>query len=394
MKIVYLDCSSGISGDMLLGALVDAGSSLEVIQTGLQSLGLGDCRVTCTDVKRQGFRAKKIRVEHPPQHVHRHLHHITQMIDGSSLDANQKELAKRVFVRLAEAEARVHGTTIEKVHFHEIGAVDSIADIVGTAIAWSLLRPDRVYCAPVPVGGGTVQIAHGRVAVPAPATAELLKGIPLATSTVQAELTTPTGAALLATLVDEFTGMPAMTVQTIGYGAGERDLKEQPNILRLFIGETAPEIVSDVVWVLETNLDDTSGEILGHTMTKLLEAGALDVFMTPIQMKKNRPGVILTTLCHGQLVEKLERILFRETGSLGIRRWPASRHKLSRHTVTVQTPWGPVQGTVAELETGVRCFSPEYDSCRQLAQQSGLALRQVYEAARAAFQSMAVPKTE
>jgi len=392
MKVVYLDCSSGISGDMMLGALVDAGAPLDVIERGVQSLGLPQCRITRQEVKRRGCRATKIQVEHPAEHAHRHLHHITDMIDRSSLTQPQKDLAKRIFTRLAEAEACVHGTTVAKVHFHEVGAVDSIADIVGTAIAWTILAPDRAYCSPVATGAGTVEIAHGRVAVPAPATAELLKGIPLATSPVQVELTTPTGAALLATLVDEFTGMPAMTIETIGYGAGQRDLSEQPNILRLFVGQAAPTTASDVVWVLETNIDHAPGELLGHAMTKLLEAGALDVFVTPIQMKKNRPAVTLTVLSPPPLIEKLERIIFRETGSLGIRRWPASRHKLPRQPWVVQTPWGPVQGTVAEMEDGYRSFSPEYDSCRQLAEQNQLPLRTVYEAAQAAFVSCPPPE--
>ncbi|GIW95695.1 MAG: UPF0272 protein [Pirellulaceae bacterium] len=385
MKVVYIDCHSGISGDMMLGALVDAGVPLEAIQAGIDSLGLPECRLESSIVKRKGFRATKISVRHADQKAHRHLHHITELIDRSSLTDRQKILARQLFTRLGEAEARVHNTTIEKVHFHEVGAVDSIADIVGVAIAWDLLAPERTYCSPVPVGGGTIQIAHGSVSVPAPATAELLKGIPLAESSVPCELTTPTGATFLATLVDQFGPMPAMTVDAIGYGAGDRDLAEQPNLLRIFVGQSEEGVASDVVWVLETNLDDVPAELIGHCMNRLCEAGALDVFATAVQMKKNRPGVQLTVLCDRPAVEKLEAIIFRETGTLGIRRWQTSRHTLPRRRHVVSTAWGPVQGVVAQTPDGHTLFSPEYDSCRLLAEQHGVALREVYQAAVMVF---------
>ncbi len=388
MKVVYLECQSGISGDMMLGALVDAGVPLDVLQAGLDSLGLPLCRLEKENVKRKGFRATKIRVQHADEKSHRHLHHITALIDRSSLNERQKTLARQIFGRLAEAEARVHDTTIEKVHFHEVGAVDSIADIVATAIAWDIVDPQLVCCSPVPVGGGTVEIAHGRVAVPAPATAELLKGIPLAPSNIPFELTTPTGAALVAALVHRFGPMPAMTIESIGYGAGDRDLTEQPNVLRLFVGQASEtELRSDVIWVLETNLDSIPGEIVGHCVHLLLEAGALDVFTSSIYMKKNRPGILLSVLCEGPVVERLESIIFRETGTLGIRRWPTQRHKLPRRLHAVLTPWGPVQGTVAQWSDGREVFAPEYDSCRQLAEQHRIALREVYEAAQWAFRS-------
>ncbi len=385
MKIAYLDCSSGISGDMTLGALVDAGIPLDPIQSGVSSLGLPEIRITSEEVKRHGFRATKIRIAHPPEKAHRHLHHITDMIDASALTGTQKELAKRIFTRLGEAEAKVHGTTIRKVHFHEVGAIDSIADIVGAAIAWDLLGVERIYCSPVPVGQGEIEIAHGRVGLPAPATAELLKGIPIAASVARAELTTPTGAAILATLVDEFGGVPAMSIEAIGYGAGDRELTEQPNVLRLFVGEAASHAVSDVVWVLETNLDDVSGEVIGHCLTRLGEAGALDVYTTAIQMKKNRPGVKLTVLCRAEQMEKLERIVFKETATLGIRRWAASRHKLERRPHLVDTAFGSVAGKLAVLENGEISFSPEFEACRTIAQDKQVALREVYDAARQAF---------
>lgn len=390
MRVAYLDCSSGISGDMTLGALVDAGVPVEDIQRGLDSLGLPNCRLVASEVKKHGFRATHIEVLSEPEHKHRHLHHITDMIDRSTLSAPQQQLAKRIFIRLGEAEAKVHGTTLEKVHFHEVGAVDSIADIVGSAIGWQLLGIDRVVCSPVPTGRGTVQIAHGRVSIPAPATAELLTGIPLAESTVQAELTTPTGAAILATLVDQFGGVPSMRIDTIGYGAGTRDLDEQPNVLRLLLGdgdESSGDATwqEDQVWILETNLDDVPGEWIAHCVQCLQDAGALDVYLTPIQMKKNRPAVILAAMCRAADITALERIIFAETASLGIRRWLARRHTLPRCPCDVETAWGRVAGKLATLADGTASFTPEYESCRQLAAATGRPLRDIYRAAQQAF---------
>ncbi len=386
MKLAYLDCASGISGDMTLGALLDAGVPLEPIQAGIDSLGLAGCRLEVSEVRKKGFRATKLSVVHEPEHAHRHLHHITDMIDGSRLTDRQKELARRIFTRLGEAEAKVHGTTLQKVHFHEVGAVDSIADIVGSAIAWDLLGVDRIVSSPIPTGTGFVTIAHGRVSIPAPATAELLRDIPLAASEIQAELTTPTGAAIVATIAEQFGPLPPMRIQHIGCGAGDRDLEEQPNLLRLLVGQTEDHPLTDQVWVLETNLDDVSGEVVGHCAERLADAGALDVYTTPIQMKKSRPAVKLTVLAAATEVEQLESILFRETGTLGIRRWQASRHKLQREAAEVETPWGTVAGKTARLADGTRRFSPEYDACRQLALEHGVPLHEVYEAARRAFE--------
>jgi len=385
MKIAYLDCISGISGDMMLGALVDAGVELSGIQAGIDSLGLPDCRIEAEEVKKRGFRATKVSVLYEPEHVHRHLHHITDMIDGSSLTARQKELAKQIFTRLGEAEAKVHGTTIRKVHFHEVGAVDSIADIVGAAIGLDQLGAERVVCSPIPTGCGFIRIAHGRVSVPAPATAELLKGIPLAPSTVEAELTTPTGAAIASTVACEFGPLPAMKIEEIGCGAGSRDLDTQPNILRLVVGTAVEPLASDQVWILETNLDDISGELVGHTTTALLEAGALDVYTSAIQMKKNRPGVVLSVICQPGDIQPLEEIIFRETTTLGIRRWPVSRHKLDRGAHAVETPLGRIEGKLAFWREGRVNFSPEYESCRRAAAECQVPLKDVYEAARRAF---------
>lgn len=385
MKIAYLDCASGISGDMTLGALVDVGVDLATIQAGIDSLGLPTCRLVTEEVHRHGFRATNLTVQHEPEHAHRHLHHITDMIDASSLADQQKELAKRIFTRLGEAEAKVHGTTIRKVHFHEVGAVDSIADIVGAAIAWDLLGVDRIVCSPVPTGKGFIEIAHGRCSIPAPATAELLSGIPLAASDVEAELTTPTGAAIVACMADEFGALPAMTIDTIGIGAGDRDLAQQANVLRLVVGHADDVLASDRVWVLETNLDDVSGELIAHCTDALLAAGALDVYTTAIQMKKNRPAVKVTVLCDAVDISNIESIIFRETTSLGVRRYQVDRHKLPREAHSVQTRWGTVAGKLAELPGGDKSFAPEYDSCREIAAQQNVPLKEVYNAAVKAF---------
>jgi len=395
MKIAYLDCQSGISGDMTLGALVDAGVDLAALQAAVDSLGFPQpCRLTSSQVKRNGFRAAKVSVEYEPEPAHRHLHHITGMIDASDvLTARQKDLAKRIFTKLGEAEAKVHGTSIRQVHFHEVGAVDSIADIVGSAVGWDLLGVDKIYCSPVPTGRGFVEIAHGRCGIPAPATAELLKGVPIAESTVECELTTPTGAAILATLVESYGSLPSMRVERIGYGAGNRDMPSQANILRLFVGETTESAATDQVWVVETNLDDVSGEVIGYAVTKLWEQGALDVTTTAISMKKNRPGVTVTVLCQAADIEKIEQVLFRETGTLGVRRWPVSRHKLNRRPHTVETSYGPIAGKLGWMPGLEPSFSPEFEACRKAAEAKGVPLKDVYEAALRAFEAAKGPPT-
>ncbi|HEX5471933.1 MAG TPA: nickel pincer cofactor biosynthesis protein LarC [Lacipirellulaceae bacterium] len=400
MRIAYLDCASGISGDMTLGALVDAGVELTAIQTGIDSLGLPSCRLVASEVKKQGFRATQIAVEQEPEHKHRHLHHITAMIDGSVLNDRQKDLAKRIFKTLADAEAKVHGTTIEKVHFHEVGAVDSIADIVGSAIGFDLLGIDRITCSPVPTGRGFVEIAHGRCSIPAPATGELLRGVPLTPLDVEGELTTPTGAAIVAALANVFGPLPAMTVDRIGYGAGQKDFSH-PNILRLFVGEVASASVphaastpdhrprTEAIVLLETNLDNASGETIGHAIDRLWAAGALDVSITPIQMKKSRPGVIVSVQTRPADVDRLEAVLFAETPTLGVRRSTVIRSVLAREQATVQTPWGPASGKVAFLPDGTRRFTPEYDAAHRLAEEGGTSLAEVIAASQEAIRSRA-----
>lgn len=376
---------------MILGALVDAGVPLAEIQRIVDSLGLPPCPLEAKEVRKVGFRATQVVVHAPEERRHRHLHHILEMIDRAALSSRAKDWAKRIFTRLGEAEAKVHGVPLEKVHFHEVGAADSIVDIVGSVFALDYLGVDRVFASAIPTGTGTIRIAHGEVAVPAPATAELLRGVPILPCEVAMEMTTPTGAAFITTLAASFGSFPAMKVEKIGYGAGSRDVPNRANVLRFFLGEgvgperQSPGLQSERVWVLQANFDDLSGEVLGYVLERLWEHGVLDLFTTPVHMKKNRPGVELTVLCTEDRFDNVERILFEETTTLGVRFWPVERHILSRESAAVTTPWGPVQGKLRRLPSGESEFSPEFEACREVARRSGVALRKVFEAAEAAF---------
>lgn len=398
MRIAYLDCASGISGDMTLGALVDVGIELAELQAGIDSLGLPSCKLVATEVKKQGFRATQIVVEHEPEHAHRHLSDITRLINQSNLTESQQKLARQIFTKLGEAEAKAHGTSIEKVHFHEVGAVDSIADIVGSAIGWDLLGVQEVHCSPIPTGSGFIQIAHGRCAIPAPATAELLRGIPLAEfpddKPVIGELTTPTGAAIVKSMAKSFGAMPAMTIDRIGYGAGQKDF-DHANVLRLVIGDRSESPTgspgfnqatpASSIVLLETNLDDLSGEQLGDCIERLWQAGALDVAVTPIQMKKQRPGAMLSVQSTPAMADDLANLIFRHTTALGLRRQVVDRMVLPRKSVKVETPWGETSGIVATLPDGNERFTPEYADCKALADQAGVTLSEVSMAAIAKY---------
>ena len=387
MRIAHFDCFSGISGDMTLGALIDAGVDADAVRAGVDSLGL-PITLEIAKIRKGGFAATEVRVEAPEEHVHRHLPDVEEILGRGRLTDRQRDLALRIFRRLAEAEAAVHGMPLEKVHFHEVGALDSIADIAGAAVGLDLLGVERFTSRSVPTGHGMVQCAHGLMPIPAPGTAELLKGAPLAPSSLKAELTTPTGAAILMSVVSEWVEQPVMTVERIGHGAGRREFVEQPNLLRLFVGTAAGSPAaeeSDRIWVLETNLDDVPAEVIGYCFEQLFAAGALDVFSTPIQMKKNRPGVLLSVLAAEAALPALEAILFRETETFGVRRYPVQRSKLRREARTVQTPWGPIRGKRGWREGGPEVFTPEYEDCARAARQHGVALHEVYATVRRAY---------
>jgi uncharacterized protein (TIGR00299 family) protein len=286
---------------------------------------------------------------------------------------------------VAEAEATVHGSTVEQVHFHEVGAIDSIVDIVGAAVGFDLLGADQIVCSPVPTGRGHVQIAHGVCPIPAPGTAELLKGIPLADVPIEAELTTPTGAAIVRTVVDQFGALPAMTIERVGYGAGTMEFPSRANLLRLFVGQATASGEADQVVILETNLDDVAAELIGYAREKLFAAGALDVFTTCIQMKKDRPGIALSVIAHPSDSEALESILFRETGTFGIRRQMVERVKLRRRPHAVQTQWGPIAGKLGWRTGEAPLFTPEFEACAEVARAHDVPLRLVYQSALATY---------
>jgi len=383
MKGLHFDCFSGISGDMAVAALIDAGADVDAIRNGLASLEL-PLQTEIRKVNKAGFAATSFRVACVSAQPHRHLRDILAILEHGRLTQRQLDLAGRIFRKLAEAEAAVHGSSIERIHFHEVGALDSIADIVSFSIGIDSLGVEYVTCRSVPTGSGTVKCAHGVLPVPAPGTAELLKGVPLAPTSIQSELTTPTGAAILATVVNEWIDGPRLTIERIGYGAGTRDLAEQPNLLRIFVGDVSTQ-ETDQVWLLETNLDNVPAETIGYCYDRLLSAGALDVYSAPIFMKKNRPAITLSVLVAPENVPAIEEIVFKETSTLGIRKQLLARRKLRRQPHVVQTSLGPVSGKIAWLDGKLAMFSPEYEDCARIARERQVPLSEVYAAARQAY---------
>lgn len=382
MKICYLDAFSGLSGDMLVGALASAGADEAALVEGLNSLSTG-ARFRFDRVMRRSIAAHKFIVDQGPEHGHhhRHLDDILGMIDASGLPGAVKRDASAIFRRLGEAEAGVHQVPLEEVHFHEVGAVDSIADIVGAALGFHLLGTDRIVCSPVNVGGGTVGTEHGVLPVPAPATAALLKDRPVYSKGPQMELTTPTGAAIATTLAASFDALPPMRILATGYGAGDRDFAEQPNVLRIIFGEATGAPESTTVAVIEANIDDASPELLGHALERLLEAGALDVTIAPLLMKKGRPGSLLSVISAPQDRERLAQLVFAETTTLGLRIYTAERRVETRRLVEVETPHGEVRVKVSDSGN----FAPEFEDCRKLALSSGVPLKQILAEANSAY---------
>lgn len=386
MTTAYFDCFNGAGGDMIVASLIHAGADADRLREQLAALGLTGYSLSVDAVTRGGIAGTQFRVslDEKAAQPHRHLSQIVEIIDGSAVTPPVKEKVARIFRRLAEAEAKVHGTTIEKVHFHEVGAVDAILDITGAVLALDLLGVEEVFCSPVPVGSGTVKCDHGIMPVPAPATAELLSGVPIAESSQTGELVTPTAASVLTTLASGFGPMPPMTIRSIGYGAGTREGDTRPNLLRVLIGDRTPVGGAERVAVLETNLDDTTGEVVGYCMERLLDAGALDVYAVPIQMKKSRPGLVLTVLCDKGRIGEMERIIFTETPTLGIRRREVERTTMTRRVETVETPFGPIRVKSGEY-AGVVTVGPEYEDCRAAAVGHDVPLCRVIEAARKAW---------
>ncbi|HXE91208.1 MAG TPA: nickel pincer cofactor biosynthesis protein LarC [Terriglobales bacterium] len=437
MRIAYLDCFSGISGDMFLGALVDAGVPPELLQKTVAGLGL-DAKLEISRVTRSGISAIKVDVivhgekdrprespshhhehdrghehghehvhprtrptagrergapskqehAHSHEHAHRGLREIRQIIANAPVSEHAKRTALAMFQALGEAEAKIHNTAVENIHFHEVGAADAIVDIVCAAVGAEHLAADIWVCSPLNIGGGTVECQHGRFPVPAPATVELLRSAPVYSSGIDAELVTPTGAAIVKTLASRFAAFPAMTIATTGYGAGTRDFAGHANVVRLTLGDALEEAAAlprDSVTVLEANLDDLSPQVFGYVMERALAEGALEVFGTPVQMKKNRPGMLLTVLARPADAERLAKLIFAETTTLGVRMRSEERRVLARREVRVPTPWGEVRMKVASLNGAVSHYAPEYEDCRRIAEERSLPLKQVMQAALRAY---------
>jgi uncharacterized protein (TIGR00299 family) protein len=386
MKTLYFDCFAGASGDMILGAMVAAGVDPNFLRQQLSLLPVSGFKVDFETVDRSGLSATYARVETAPEHKHRHLADIKEIIDRSGLAEAVKQRAVQIFTRLAEAEARVHNEAVDHVHFHEVGALDAILDVVGAAICFEFLKIDRFVCSPLHVGSGMVQMAHGRFPIPPPAVAELLKGVPFYAGDVKGELVTPTSAAIITTVCREYGPVPQMTTESTGYGAGTREYPDFPNVLRVFVGETeSSRAIDERLWMIETNLDDASPQIIGHVMDRVLESGALDCFFTPVQMKKNRPGVLLSVLCAQDKKEAVMKLLFTETTTLGVRSYEVSRRALQRSVVRVETQYGPIDVKVAHLDGRVVNEMPEFEQCRDAAAKANVPLKSVEEAARLAM---------
>ncbi len=424
-KTLYLDCFAGASGDMLVGAMLDCGLDFELLRSELRKLGVEGYELSLTRVDRSGISSAKFDVRlsgeshshsHEHHHEHSHEHHhghshehrrhhehshshehhhehrglseIKCIISSSSLSERVKQRAQTIFQRIGEAESKIHGIPIETVHFHEVGAIDSIVDIVGCCVAFDALKIERIISSPLHVGSGAFKCAHGTYPVPGPATAELLKGVPIYSKEIEGELVTPTGAAIISTLAESYGPAPMMKIEKIGYGAGTRDYPKFPNVLRAIIGELEEDAdrTPTTVTVIEANIDDLNAQVFGYLMEKALAAGALDIFYTPIQMKKNRPGVLLTLLCKPGDRERMCDIIFRETTTLGVRYRNEQREILRREFVTVETEYGPIRIKVSRARDGrVMNASPEFEDCRVAAEKHGVGLRDAQTAALKAY---------
>jgi len=383
MKTVYFDCFSGISGDMILGALVDAGLDLDVLKSELSKLNLTGYEIKADKVVKKGITGTKVEVTVTGEQKHRHLGDILKIIEESELKADIKNISKKIFTNLAAAEAKIHNTEINKVHFHEVGAVDSIVDIVGTVIGLKELGIENVYSSKVHIGSGFVDCQHGRMPVPAPATAELLKDVPVYSLGIESELTTPTGAAVLKSLALDFGAMPAMQISGVGYGAGSKEFEELPNLLRVYLGEVDLErYENDEVALIETNLDDMNPEFFEYVTERLMDEGALDVYTVPIIMKKSRPGVVLNVLCEPDKVDELLPIIFAETTTLGVRLHRVARRKLARKIIEVETKYGMIRVKIGQTlgeEPLIRNITPEYEDCKKIARENNIPLKNIFD---------------
>ena len=386
MRTLYFDCFAGVSGDMILGAMVAAGVDPSALKDQLSLLDIPGFTIEFEKVDRSGISATYASVETRDEHQHRHLKDILRIIEESHLSGSVKTRASLIFSRLAAAEAQVHNQSIAQVHFHEVGALDAIVDVVGAAICFDLLAIENFVCSALHVGSGTVEMSHGRFPVPPPAVTELLKGIPIYSSDISGELVTPTGAAIIATVCGKYGPIPNMKLELTGFGAGTREYERFPNVLRVLVGqeETVAE-VEERLWMIETNVDDLSSQYYGHVMDRAFELGALDCYFTPVQMKKNRPGVLLSLLSRPEDRAGLTEMLFYETTTLGVRSYDVRRSALQRENISVETQYGPIDVKVARFKGVVINAMPEYERCREAAKRAKVPLRVVAEAAKMAL---------
>ncbi len=378
MKIAYIDCFSGISGDMILGALIDLGLDTSDLKKELKKLNLGGWELTAKKQQKNHITATKVDIIVKQKQNHRHLNDIFRIIDESKLDSDIKESSKKIFLKLAKAESKVHNIDIDSVHFHEVGATDSILDIVGSVISLKKLNIEKICTSPLPLGTGFVKCAHGTIPIPAPATVELLKGIPVYSTDIKGELVTPTGAAIITTITARFSEMPEMQIEKIGYGAGTSDF-DHPNLLRIFLGNAKENYAQDAVNIIETNIDDMNPEYYSHISEKLFASGALDVYLTNIQMKDNRPAIKLTVIAAQETTDNLTDIIFTETTTFGIRIYRGMRKKLFTEKKQVKTKYGPITIKIGKSGNKIMTISPEYKDCKKIADAHNLPIKQIYE---------------
>ena len=385
MKILYFDCFAGASGNMILAGLAGLGVNRDLLEQEIRKLDISDFSLEFSEVDRSGIHALHAEVKVPHEHVHRHLTDIEKIIRGSRLSDTVKERAMRIFRRLAEAEAKIHGIDVEAVHFHEVGAMDAIVDVVGACVGFEVLGVEKFACSKIHVGSGFAEMAHGKFPVPPPAVAELLQGIPIYSRDIEGELITPTGAAIISTLCSSYGEIPEMAVEGIGYGAGSRNYERFPNVLRMMLGhEDSSQMASDLV-ILETNLDDISSQVLGYVMEEAFRLGALDCWFTPIQMKKNRPATMVSILAEPSDGDELKRMLYLETTTLGVRVRNTRRECLEREIISVNTDFGAIDIKVGKLDGVVINAVPEYEQVRSIAAEHKLPFRTVSESVISAF---------
>ncbi|MBS3114340.1 nickel pincer cofactor biosynthesis protein LarC [Candidatus Woesearchaeota archaeon] len=379
MKTAYFDCFSGISGDMIIGALLDLGLDINFLDKELKKLNLKNYEIQSKKIVKNGIAATKfdVSIKHEHNHEERNLKEINEIIKKSKLDNEIKNTIKKIFLKIAIAEAKVHNKPVDKIHFHEIGAIDTIIDIAGAVIGFKKLGIDRIYCSKLNVGTGFVEFSHGKWPVPAPATAEILRNVPIYNNNIEAELVTPTGAAIITALASGFGEMPAMKVEKIGYGAGTKEL-EQPNVLRVFLGEL-DNMKNDTINIIETNIDNMNPEIYPYVIERLMENGALDAYLTNIIMKKGRPAIKLTVLSEMKDTDKLCNVIFDETTTLGVRILTAAKKKLDREIKTIKTKYGNVGVKISKLKNEVKNIMPEYEDCVKIAKNRKIPLKEVYE---------------